>query len=148
MRTLVLTNLLALLAAAGAAALAHSLAAGAVFLAGSVSHWLLDAVVHLGDLPVLGFARERDRRVGLGLWRRPAVAFVLEFLVYAVPTALVFPWRRAFPLLIVGAAFHLLNANAFFGLTRRNPTGTPRRFAGLVLFGFFALGWVLQGAVR
>src|SRR3989442_3905358 len=47
-----------------------------VFVAGSASHWLLDTVVHLKDLPVLGF--DGDRKVGAGLWRRGPVAFVVE----------------------------------------------------------------------
>src|SRR3989442_2824276 len=47
-----------------------------VFVAGSASHWLLDTVVHLKDLPVLGF--DGDRKVGAGLWKRGPVAFEAE----------------------------------------------------------------------
>src|SRR5690242_16193288 len=45
-----------------------------LFVAGSASHWLLDTVVHLKDLPVLGF--DGDRKIGAGLWRRGPLAFV------------------------------------------------------------------------
>lgn len=143
--SLVLTQVLALVPAGILALVLHSLAAGAVFVAGSLSHWLLDAVVHVGDLPVLGFGR--DRKVGLGLWRRPGTAFAVEYAVYAVPTLLATGGTHALRLLAIGAAFHLLNANAFFHWTPRNPFPSPRVFASAVLVGFLALAWALHGAV-
>ena len=46
--------------------------AGAVF-----SHWLLDLVVHVPDLPLIG-----DRmKVGFGLWRHVAISLPLEIVV-------------------------------------------------------------------
>lgn len=52
--------------------LTWALLAGAVF-----SHWLLDLVVHIHDLPLIG-----DRmKVGFGLWRHVAVSLPLELLI-------------------------------------------------------------------
>src|SRR6266571_4567258 len=56
-----------------------------LFVAGSVSHWLLDTVVHMKDLQVLGF--DGDRKVGAGLWRRGPLAFVMEYAFYALVIA-------------------------------------------------------------
>ena len=109
--------------------------AGMVFVVASASHWLLDATVHLKDLPVLGFAS--DRKVGFGLWNRPKTAFIIEYLFYAVLTALTFP-SKLMPLLVIGAIFHLINANSFLGLTKKNPFKSPRAYAVLTLVGFVA----------
>ncbi len=38
--------------------------------------------------------------------------------------------------MILGGVFHLFNANSFFGFTKRNPFGTPNRYALLILFGY------------
>ena len=113
---------------------------GLVFAAASASHWLLDTVVHRKDLPVFGFGR--DRTVGLGLWTRPRVTFVLEYAFYAAVTLFVFPISTGPLVLGIGLVFHALNANSFFGLTKRNPTPTPAAYAGLALFGFLAFSVV------
>lgn len=39
-----------------------------------LSHWMLDWVAHVGDLPLMGEAH----KVGLGLWRHTALSMVLE----------------------------------------------------------------------
>jgi len=64
--SLVLGSAIACLPGAAIAA-ALGWVAGVVFVLSSISHWLLDVIVHLPDLPVLGFGR--DVKVGLGLWR-------------------------------------------------------------------------------
>src|SRR5476649_2749608 len=38
------------------------------------SHWILDVIVHVPDLPLYG----NSAKVGLGLWNAPALAFGLE----------------------------------------------------------------------
>jgi hypothetical protein len=106
-----------------------------VFVAASASHWLLDATVHLKDLPVLGFGP--DRKFGFGLWNRPKSAFIIEYLFYAVLTALTFP-SKLMPLLVVGTIFHLINANSFLGLTKTNPFKSPNAYAMLALVGILA----------
>jgi hypothetical protein len=50
--------------------LAAGLMAAAVF-----SHWLLDALVHVPELPLLG---DRSTKVGLGLWHAMPVALAVE----------------------------------------------------------------------
>src|SRR3989442_13680467 len=55
-----------------------------VFVAGSASHWLLDTVVHLKDLPVLGF--NGDQKVGAGLGKKSPGAFIVEYSFYAIVT--------------------------------------------------------------
>ncbi len=53
-------------------ALTIAVLAGAVF-----SHWLLDLVVHVPDLPLIG-----DRmKVGFGLWRHVAISLPLEIVI-------------------------------------------------------------------
>jgi hypothetical protein len=49
-----------------------ALAAGASF-----SHWILDFVVHVPDLPLY----DNSAKVGLGLWRHVALSFPLELLI-------------------------------------------------------------------
>jgi hypothetical protein len=58
---------------------------GAAVLAfGVVSHWVLDLVTHVPDLPLW----PGGPQVGLGLWRWPAVAVALEALMYVAGIAL------------------------------------------------------------
>jgi len=49
-----------------------------------VSHWLLDAIVHVPDLPL---APGSDIVVGAGLWNSPIATLALEFLLFAVGVA-------------------------------------------------------------
>ena len=108
--------------------------AGLVFVIASASHWILDSVVHLKDLPLLGFGN--DRTFGFGLWRWGGIAFFVELLFYAIMTILVVSREFVLPLLALGIVYHLINANSFFGFTRKNPTATPRAYALLTLVGF------------
>ena len=98
--------------------------AGIVFIAASASHWLLDVITHIRDLPVLGMGG--DVKVGLGLWSYPRSAFVLELLFYVVITVLVVKPGMAIPLLLLGFVFHMINANSFLGFMKKNPFETPR----------------------
>jgi hypothetical protein len=111
-------------------------AAGIVFVVASASHWLLDAVVHNKDLPVLGFGRETT--VGAGLWKSGPAAFFIELAFYTALTLIFAPAGTVVPLLVLGLAFHLINANSFFGFSKDNPFKTPRAYAVSCLFGFLA----------
>ena len=64
----------------GARFRAAVLVAAAVF-----SHWLLDALVHVPELPVAG---ERSVKVGLGLWQSMPVALAVEALIAAAGLSL------------------------------------------------------------
>ncbi|MDD1703462.1 MAG: hypothetical protein LUQ31_10840 [Methanoregula sp.] len=109
-------------------------AAGMVFVVASASHWLLDAIVHNRDLPVLGFGR--DTTTGAYLWKFGRAAFFIELIFYIVFTLLFAPAGTVVPLLVLGFVFQLINANSFFGFTRENPFKTPRAYATVVIFGF------------
>jgi len=105
-----------------------------VFVAGSASHWLLDTVVHLKDLPVLGF--DGDRKVGAGLWRRGPLAFVVEYVFYAIVTVLTLSELPLVYALIMGAVFHAINLPSFFGSNRKNSVKSSNAYAALALIGF------------
>ncbi len=47
---------------------------GFILSAGVLSHWFLDTLVHLPDMPLF----HNSLKVGLGLWKFPIVAFLLE----------------------------------------------------------------------
>jgi len=135
--SLVLTNVISIAVGGALAAVLNDLTVLPVFVMASASHWVLDTVVHLGDLPVLGF--DGDRKVGLGLWRWGRAAFLVELLFF-VSSAVLFV--RGVPLLEVlaaGLVFHLVNANSFLGFSKKNPFASPRAFAVAALFGFGAL---------
>lgn len=108
--------------------------AGAVFVIASVSHWFLDAVVHLKDLPITGF--RNGRKIGLGLWNRPRMTFAIEFIFYALVVLLVIPKAYILPLLVLGAAGHMLNASSVFGFTRTNPFKSIKPYAVFCIIGF------------
>jgi len=52
-------------------------AAFAAVSAASFSHWLLDFLVHVPDLPLY----DNTAKVGLGLWRHVAISFPLELIL-------------------------------------------------------------------
>ncbi|HET9726716.1 MAG TPA: hypothetical protein VFP28_07345 [Gemmatimonadales bacterium] len=49
------------------------------------SHWLLDLVVHIPDLPIAG---NDSSKLGLGLWRHLGISVALELLLLAAGVAL------------------------------------------------------------
>ncbi len=108
-----------------------------VFVMASISHWILDVVVHLRDLPVLGF--DGDRKVGFGLWRWGKVAFFLELGLFVLFALAFVPTSSLLSVMVLGLAFHLVNANSFLGIRKTNPFASPYAYAGAALFGFGAL---------
>ena len=57
---------------------------GVVIGAVAFSHWLLDLVVHRGDLPILPGNAGNLPLLGFGLWRLPTVAAFVELLLVLV----------------------------------------------------------------
>ncbi|HEY3418940.1 MAG TPA: hypothetical protein VGK23_00115 [Methanomassiliicoccales archaeon] len=108
--------------------------AGIVFVVASSSHWVLDIPVHMGDLPVLGWGK--DRKVGLGLWGKPIPTFIMELAFYIVATVLFLPMASWPAVIAIGLIFHMMNINSVLGLSRTNPSGSPRSYAALALVGF------------
>jgi len=143
--SLVLGNILASLPALLIGLYCRSVTAAIVFVLASISHWLLDAIVHLPDLPVLGFGK--DVKVGLGLWRHGALAFVVEYGLVVAFTLALQPKQQWAAILIASFVFHAANANSFFGFTRTNPVKSSRTYAVMALVGFIALilvfDWIL-----
>ena len=59
-------------------------------------------------------------------------------------TVLVMQAKFAVPLLVIGAIFHLLNANSFLGFTKTNPFKTDRAYAAVTLVGFIAMSLIVN----
>jgi hypothetical protein len=66
-----------LLGALSAAFLKPRLRTFLIIAAAAFSHWLLDLVVHVPDLPLIG----NSDKVGFGLWRHLWISFPLELVV-------------------------------------------------------------------
>ena len=105
--------------------------------AAAFSHWILDLVVHLPDLPLY----DNAAKVGLGLWRHVALSFPLELVVLiagawiytrAVPPASLRGHNamRGFVILLV-----LLQVYANFG----PPPGSENAMAIMALGFYIAL---------
>lgn len=57
-----------------------------------ISHWLLDALVHIPDLPLM----PGGAHVGAGLWNHPAIALLLEVSMLAIGVAIYARATKAF----------------------------------------------------
>ncbi len=105
------------------------------------SHWLLDLIVHVPDLPLIG----NNAKVGFGLWRHVAISLPLELaclwagaLVYAFGTAREKSWLWVFV-----AALSALQIYATFGPQPANPLAE----AHMALLAYAVLA-VLAGLVE
>jgi hypothetical protein len=56
------------------------------------SHWFLDFIVHIPDLPLLG---DDSTKLGLGLWRSLPATLAVELLVFGLGFLLYLRWRLA-----------------------------------------------------
>ena len=99
------------------------------------SHWLLDLVVHLGDLPIY----DNVAKVGFGLWRDPLTALALESLLY-FGAVLLYQRHRAIALSALGIIILAIQVVAFWGPVLPN----AKTAAAVFLGGYF----VLAAAVR
>jgi membrane-bound metal-dependent hydrolase YbcI (DUF457 family) len=54
---------------------------GGTIAAVAFSHWLLDLVVHRGDMPILPANAGNLPLLGFGLWRYPAVSAIVELVL-------------------------------------------------------------------
>jgi hypothetical protein len=140
--SLVLSSILTIIPAFVIAFIYKSFFVGILFYIAALSHWFLDIIMHLSDMPILGFFK--DRKIGFGLWRYPRLAFVFEFLFFFIGTVLLVPSVKMLPILFIGSIFHLINANSFFAFTKTNPTKTSNGYAILALFGFVAISLIFN----
>jgi hypothetical protein len=132
--SLILTNVWSLLIGGAIALVLNNPLVLPVFVLGSASHWILDTVVHIKDLPILGF--NGDRKVGAGLWNRGPLAFVVEYAFYIIVTALVLSGLALVYALVIGTFFQLINLPSFISSNRKNMAKTSNGYAGLSLVGF------------
>jgi hypothetical protein len=132
--SLILTNVWSLLVGGVIAAVFNNPLVLPVFVLGSASHWILDTVVHLKDLPILGF--NGDRKVGAGLWNRGPLAFVVEYAFYIIVTALVLSGPALVYALVLGTVFQMINLPSFISSNRKNMAKTSNSYAMLALAGF------------
>ena len=56
------------------------------------SHWFLDLIVHIPDLPLVG---DDSAKLGLGLWRNLPATIAVELLMFGVGFMLYLRWRLA-----------------------------------------------------
>jgi hypothetical protein len=112
-----------------ASAPASALVGAAVF-----SHWVLDFIVHVPDLPLY----DNTAKVGLGLWNYPVVAFALEALLLLGAMA-AYAWAvpsRRLGVMLFGLAMLGIHAYVFFGPP---PVSSSAAAAtALVAYGLFA----------
>ena len=109
-----------------------------------VSHWVLDLVVHVPDLPLY----PGGAKVGLGLWRSPAATVVVEGLMFVVGTWMYVRGTRArdrvgrygvWALLVVLILSYA--ASLFSGAP---PTVTAIAIGGTI-FGWLFVAWAAWG---
>jgi hypothetical protein len=91
---------------------------GAVLGGVLFSHWLLDLLVHRGDMAILPGNIGGLPRVGFGLWRAPAASAVVELALIAAGSYVY--WRAAVRTALAGGEAgngraHLLGALVFAG---------------------------------
>ena len=134
--SLVLGTLLSIIPGIVLSAIIGNLVVLPVFVLGSASHWFLDTVVHLKDLPVLGF--DGDRKVGAGLWKRGPLAFLVEYVFYAAVTIFAFSGLSLIYAIAIGTIFHAINLPSFLGGSRKNTIKSSNGYAALALIGFGA----------
>jgi hypothetical protein len=116
-----------------------------------LSHWVLDALVHVPELPLLGGA---SPKIGLGLWDHPALALALEIVITLVGLVLFLsgaslPRTRAVALSALVLAVVALTVA---GMTVAPPPPDVRRqavAAGVsILVVSMAAGWLGRTASR
>jgi len=101
------------------------------------SHWILDFVVHRPDLPLY----DDTAKVGLGLWNRPALAFLLEagLLLGSMVLYLRAQPRGSGSLIIFGLVMLGIQATVFFG----PPPPSDRAAAVLALASYAVFAGVI-----
>jgi hypothetical protein len=87
--------------------------AGLVVAAAVFSHWVLDFIVHVQDLPIY----DNTAKVGLGLWNYPAIALALEVLIFFGGLWMYFSTgvKRRLQFVIFGVAMFAMQIATSFG---------------------------------
>jgi hypothetical protein len=116
---------------------------GSILLFGLVvSHWILDLIVHIPDLPITPFG---NLKAGLGLWNYPIIETVIEIGFFIMGTILYFksvrPKRKItfWTLISVLLLIHLMN---IFGPPP--PTVIAIAWAGNLMWLFVLWAWWIE----
>jgi hypothetical protein len=105
------------------------------------SHWVLDLLVHVRDLPLLG---GESPKVGFGLWRDPAVSIALEVAVLGVGVAIYLRGRsRRHPVRVVRLGVVLVVLIGAFAASLVSPEPTSVAQIGVTGAVFFVVMAVL-----
>jgi hypothetical protein len=99
-----------------------------------LSHWFLDLIVHVPDLPIYGVSH----KVGFGLWQNMPLAMTVETLVLMVPLVLFARGTYARPYLLFGVALCVMN----LGNTLLPSPPSSNAMAALGLAGYLGLAFV------
>jgi hypothetical protein len=105
------------------------------------SHWILDFIVHVPDLPLY----DNRAKVGLGLWNKPTVAFCLEavLLLGAIAIYLRTVKRSRLGVVAFGLVMLGIHAYIFFGPPLASPTAAALTALGAYAVFAFAI-WFLS----
>jgi hypothetical protein len=103
------------------------------------SHWALDFVVHRPDLPLY----DDTVKVGLGLWNRPVIAFLLEASLLLGSLALYLRGRRRGRAAAIAFALAMLGIQALVFFGPPPPSGRAVAVMGFLSYALFAgvIGW-------
>jgi hypothetical protein len=123
--------------------------AGVVLALAVLSHWFLDLLVHLPDLDLV----TESHKVGLGLWRHPAIETAVEFALVVAGLVLYFraspglSLRRRIALVALCVTIGVVQLAGSFGPPP--PSVKAMAVAGLALYLIFAaLARVSEGPLR
>jgi membrane-bound metal-dependent hydrolase YbcI (DUF457 family) len=112
-----------------AAAFRYGRRTGAILALVAFSHWILDLLVHRGDMPILPGGVGHLPRLGFGLWRLPGVAAALELAIVVVGATMY--WR---------AARKVAGTDPALG-RRANVCGAGALVAGVLTLGLNVMGF-------
>ena len=116
--------------------------AALVVAALAASHWLLDLIVHIPDLPL---SLDGGTRLGLGLWQWPLAALGLEAAIFGLGIALYLSARRSqgepgnWKLYSLFGFLAVIQVMSTFGPPP--PSITPVAWSGMAIWLLVAWGW-------
>ena len=102
------------------------------------SHWLLDLLVHVPDLPLVG----NSAKIGFGLWNAPVLAFALEIAVLAAGLWLYLATRPRRSVGIVAYGLVLTGIQAWSTFLSP-PPASDRAQAATALVAYGVLAWAV-----
>ncbi len=103
---------------------------GVALSIGVISHWFLDAIVHVKDLPLF----LNTHKVGLGLWRLPMTAFVFELSLLVIAAIYFLPGIEKKRLHILTICFLAGGFFAMFLAPEQEATPQMASIASLTLY--------------